>query len=174
MSKGWRTWSGEMAITHEQAAPPSMLASDRTQFAARHSPPPTIAMIAHDREKVRLVDFAVCYRDILSRHRLLATATTGRMLAEMVGLEVECVRSVTAGGDRQVADAVAGGRVACVVFLVDAFSGRPHERRIEPVMKACSLHDIPLATNVATARAVLHAVAVAELRHAAWSNLEQK
>jgi len=131
-------------------------------------------MIAHDHEKVRLVDFAVCYRDILSRHRLLATATTGRMLTEMVGLDVDCVRAGMAGGDRQVADAVSGRRVAAVVFLVDAFSRRPHEPEIEPVMKACSLHDIPLATNIATARAVLHAVAMAELQQVAWSTLQEK
>ncbi|GAC1331975.1 MAG: hypothetical protein NVSMB17_10530 [Candidatus Dormibacteria bacterium] len=154
-----------MAITQRPVANPVI---------PRPDPRPIIALIAHDHEKVRLVDFAVCYRDVLSRHRLLATATTGRMLREMVGLEVECVRSGMAGGDRQVAEAVAGRRVAAVIFLVDAFSRRPHEPQVEPVMKACSLHDIPLATNIATARAVVHALAVAELQQVTWPVLQEK
>lgn len=137
-------------------------------------PRPTIAMIAHDHEKVRLVDLAVCYRDILARHRLIATATTGRMLADMVGLKVDCVRSGMAGGDRQIAEAVAGRGVAAVIFLVDPFSSRPHEPGLEPVMKACSLHDIPLATNIATAAAVLHALGVAEIQPAGWPSLQEK
>ena len=153
-----------------------------TRIRIRRTPPapvgadprPAIALIAHDHEKVRLVDFAVCYRDILARHRLVATATTGRMLTEMVGLEVDCVRSGMAGGDRQIAEAVAGRGVAAVIFLVDPFHGRPHEPGMEPVMRACSLHDIPLATNIATAGAVLHALAVAELQRASWPSLQEK
>jgi methylglyoxal synthase len=137
-------------------------------------PRPTIALIAHDHEKVRLVDFAVCYRDVLARHRLVATATTGRMLTEMVGLRVDCVRSGIPGGDREVAEAVAGRGVAAVIFLVDPFSRRPQEPGLEHVMKACSLHDIPLATNISTAGAVLHALSVAELQRAGWPSLQEK
>lgn len=133
-----------------------------------------IALIAHDHEKVRLIDFAVCYRDVLTRHRLIATATTGRMLTEMVGLEVDCVRSGMAGGDRQIAEAVADRRVAAVIFLVDPFGSRPHEPGLEPVIKACSLHDIPLATNISTAGAVLHALALTELHSAFWPSLQEK
>ena len=141
---------------------------------ASMDPRPAIALIAHDHEKVRLVDFAVCYRDVLANHRLIATATTGRMLTEMVGLEVDCMRSGMAGGDRQIAEAVAGRGVAAVIFLVDPFHSRPHEPGLLPVMKACSLHDIPLATNISTARAVLHALAVSELQRASWPSLQEK
>jgi methylglyoxal synthase len=141
---------------------------------AASDPRPTIALIAHDHEKVRLVDLAICYRDVLFRHRLMATATTGRMLTEMVGLRVECVRSGMAGGDRQIAEAVAGRCVAAVIFLVDPFSRRAHEPELEPVLRACGLHDIPLATNIATAGAVLHALAVAELQRISWPSLGEK
>ena len=163
-----------MAITQRQVDGLDVRLARPPQVPARLDPRPIIAMIAHDHEKVRLVDFAVCYRDVLARHRLLATATTGRMLEEMVGLDVDCVRSGMAGGDRQVAEAVAGRGVAAVIFLVDAFSRRPHEPQVEPVMKACSLHDIPLATNIATARAVVHAVAMAELQPVSWTTLQEK
>ena len=161
-----------MAITHRPVD--ELARRHRGRLSASLDPRPTIAMIAHDHEKVRLVDFAVCYRDILSRHRLMATATTGRMLAEMVGLDVDCVRSGMAGGDRQVAEAVAGRGVFAVIFLVDAFSRRAHEPEVEPVLSACSLHDIPLATNVATARAVLHALAMADLPQVSWTSLQEK
>ena len=144
------------------------------QPPGRIDPRPAIALIAHDHEKVRLIDFAVCYRDVLARHRLIATATTGRMLTEMVGLKVDCVRAGMAGEDRQVAEAVAGRGVAAVIFLVDPFGSRPHEPGLEPVIKACSLHDIPLATNISTAGAVLHALAVTELHSALWPSLQEK
>ena len=163
-----------MAIVQRQVDDVTMGPGHPQGLSPRLDPRPTIAMIAHDREKVRLVDFAVCYRDVLSRHRLLATATTGRMLSEMVGLEVDCVRAGIAGGERQVAEAVAGRRVAAVIFLVDPFSRRPHEPSVDPLMKVCSLHDIPLATNIATARAVLHVVAMAELQQVGWSSLQEK
>ena len=163
-----------MAITQRQVDDVDVGLVRPPRVPARLDPRPIIAMIAHDHEKVRLVDLAVCYRDVLARHRLIATATTGRMLTEMVGLKVDCVRSGMAGGDRQIAEAVAGRGVAAVIFLVDLFSSGPHEPRLEPVMKACSLHDIPLAANIATARAVLHAVAMAELQQASWSTLQDK
>ena len=158
-----------------QAAPYGPARLRRGQpMPADLDPRPAIALIAHDHEKVRLVDFAVCYRDVLARHRLIATATTGRMLAEMVGLEVDCVRTGMAGGDRQIAEAVAGRGVAAVIFLVDPFHSRPHEPGLLPVMKACSLHDIPLATNISTAGAVLHALAVTELQRVSWPSLQEK
>src|ERR1700694_2799496 len=125
----------DMALTQRRVDELTIGVPRAPRVSARLDPRPIIAMIAHDHEKVRLVDFAVCYRDILSRHRLLATATTRRMLADMVGLDVALARSGMAGGDRQVAEAVAGRAVAAVIFLVDAFSRRPHEPEVEPVMK---------------------------------------
>jgi methylglyoxal synthase len=156
--------------------PPGHSSLELTVFGpapVRPDPRPSIAMIAHDHEKVRLVDLAVCYRDILARHRLIATATTGRMLTDMVGLKIDCVRSGIAGGDREIAQAVAGRGVAAVIFLIDPFR-RSHEPGLEPVMKACSLHDIPLATNVATAGAVLHALTLAETHRDSWTSLREK
>ena len=155
-----------MAVTKQAQQPVGL----RTLLAAR----PAIALVAHDHEKVRLVDLAVCYRDVLARHRLIATATTGRMLKDMVGLRVECLHSGVAGGDSQLAEALARRGVAAVIFLVNPFSSRPNEPGLEPVIRACSLHDIPLATNVSTASAVLHALAVAELQRSTWPSLLEK
>jgi methylglyoxal synthase len=124
---------------------------------------PRLALVAHDHKKVQLVDLAICYRDILSSYRLVATATTGKMLRDMVGLEVECLRSGLDGGDRQIADSVAAGGVAAVIFLIDPFTRRPHEPGVQAVLRVCNIHDIPIATNLATATALLNSVSLVEL-----------
>jgi methylglyoxal synthase len=134
-----------------------------------------LALVAHDHKKIQLVDLAICYRDILVGYRLVATATTGKMLHDMVGLEVECLRSGLGGGDRQIADSVAAGGVAAVIFLIDPFTRRPYEPEVGAVMRVCNIHDIPIATNLATATALLNSVSLMEL-YAAGSqgSLEDK
>jgi methylglyoxal synthase len=124
---------------------------------------PGLALVAHDHKKIQLIDLAVCYRDVLIQYRLVATATTGKMLQRMVGLEVECMRSGLDGGDRQIAECVATGNVSAVIFLVDPFTRRPHEPEVDAVMRVCNMHDIPIATNVATATALLNSVSLIEL-----------
>jgi methylglyoxal synthase len=126
-----------------------------------------IALIAHNHKKAQLVDFAVCYRDVLSRHDLIATDTTGRMLEDMVGLRVTRVRAGRDGGDFQIAQFVVGRQVSAVVFLIDPFSHRDDEPEIDPVLRVCNLHDIPVATNIATAGAVLNSLAVLDAAVAA-------
>jgi len=121
-----------------------------------------IIMLAHDHKKAQLVDLAICYRDIIAGHRVVATATTGRLLSEMVGLPVETLSAGLDGDDREIAAFIAGSPVAAVIFLVDPFTRRPHEPRVESVLAACSLYDVPLATNLATAGAVLNLVTVLE------------
>lgn len=121
-----------------------------------------IGLIAHDHKKSQLVDFAICYRDILSRHQLVATATTGRMLQDMVGLDVTCVRAGRDGGDFQIAQFVVGRSVLAVVYLIDPFSRRDDEPDVDPVLRVCNLHDIPIATNIATAGAVINSLELLE------------
>jgi methylglyoxal synthase len=147
------------------------LADDAPHDLAR----PRLALVAHDHKKIQLVDLAICYRDILSGYRLVATATTGKMLRDMVGLDVECLRSGLDGGDRQIADSVAAGGVAAVIFLIDPFTPRPHEPDVGAVLRVCNIHDIPMATNLATATALLNSVSLMEL-YAAGSrgSLEDK
>jgi methylglyoxal synthase len=115
----------------------------------------TIAVIAHDGRKTDLVAFATYNREVLSRFRLVATATTGRLLREKVGLEVETVLSGPLGGDAQIAARVAEGRIAAVLFFVDPLSAHPHDPDIRTLLRVCNVHDVPLATNVATANLFL-------------------
>jgi methylglyoxal synthase len=116
---------------------------------------PCIALIAHDRMKDRMVALAREFKPVLARHRLVATGTTGMRLRQEVGLDVECVLSGPLGGDLQIGARLAAGEVQVVVFLRDPMTPQPHEPDINALVRACDVHDVACATNVATARFVL-------------------
>jgi methylglyoxal synthase len=118
-------------------------------------PIPCIALIAHDRMKDRMVALAREFKSVLERHRLVATGTTGMRLRDEVGLDVECVLSGPLGGDLQIGARLAMGEVQFVVFLRDPMTPQPHEPDINALVRACDVHDVACATNVATARLVL-------------------
>ena len=113
--------------------------------------PPTLALIAHDGKKADLVAFATYNRTTLAKFRLIATATTGTILRDKVGLDVEMVLSGPLGGDAQIAALVAEGRVRAVLFFVDPLSAHPHDPDIRTVQRVCNVHNVPIATNVAAA-----------------------
>ena len=111
----------------------------------------SLALIAHDGKKADLVAFATYNRAALSEFDLVATATTGRLLREKVGLAVDTVLSGPQGGDTQIAALVAEGRIAAVLFFVDPLSAHPHDPDIQAVLRVCNVHNVPIATNVAAA-----------------------
>jgi methylglyoxal synthase len=117
--------------------------------------PRTLAVIAHDGRKADLFAFATWNRDALARFHLVATATTGLLLRQKVGLAVDCVLSGPMGGDAQIAAMVAERRVAAVLFFVDPLSAHPHDPDIRTLLRVCNVHDVPIATNVATANLFL-------------------
>ena len=110
-----------------------------------------IALIAHDGKKDDMLAFAAENRDKLAGYHLVATGTTGRQLQEQVGLDVERCLSGPLGGDVQIAARVAGGEIDAVLFLVDPLDAHPHDPDIQAVLRVCNVHNVPLATNVATA-----------------------
>jgi methylglyoxal synthase len=115
----------------------------------------TIALIAHDGKKVDIVAFATFNREKLKGFNLIATATTGRLLAEKVGLDVECLLSGPLGGDAQIASRVAQGEVDAVFFFVDPLDKHPHDPDIQTLLRACNVHNVPIATNIATADLII-------------------
>lgn len=121
--------------------------------------PYTLALIAHDGKKDDLIRFAKEHATLLPRLRLVATATTGALLAAQLGLEVERVASGPQGGDLEIGAMIVRGDVQAVVFFRDPLTAHPHEPDIQAVMKACDVHDVPLATNRATAEIVLERIA---------------
>lgn len=114
-----------------------------------------IALIAHDRKKDDMVRLAREFSEFLSRCRLVATGTTGGRLHDEAGLEVECMLSGPLGGDLQIGARLSVGEIDAVVFLRDPMTPQPHEPDINALVRACDVHDIPCATNLAGARALL-------------------
>jgi methylglyoxal synthase len=110
-----------------------------------------LALIAHDGRKADLVAFATYNRDRLAEFDLVATATTGDLLTDKVGLPCQKVLSGPHGGDAQIAAMVAEGRVKAVIFLVDPVTSHPHDPDIQTVLRVCNVHNVPIATNVAAA-----------------------
>lgn len=120
----------------------------------------TIALIAHDGKKADMVAFATFNRERLREYHLVATASTGKLLIDKVGLDVERLASGPYGGDAQIGALVVGGGVAAVIFLVDPLDKHPHDPDIQSLLRLCNVHDVPLATNVATADCIIAAIDV--------------
>ena len=120
----------------------------------------TIALIAHDGKKADMVAFATFNREKLKNYHLLATSTTGTLLRDKVGLEVEALLSGPMGGDAQIAARVAQGEVAGVIFFVDPLNAHPHDPDIQGLLRVCNVHNVPLATNVATADLIVSGQAI--------------
>jgi methylglyoxal synthase len=117
----------------------------------------TLAIIAHDGRKADLVAWATYNRTRLAEFDLVATATTGALLRDKVGLQVTSVLSGPIGGDAQIAAMVAEGRIRAVFFFVDPLSAHPHDPDIRTVLRVCNVHNVALVTNVAGADLFLSA-----------------
>ncbi|MEK7382069.1 MAG: methylglyoxal synthase [Elusimicrobiota bacterium] len=114
-----------------------------------------LAIIAHDGKKVDLVTWATANRERLSRFQLIATATTGKLLRENVGLEVESMLSGPQGGDVQIASRIVQGEIDAVFFFQDPLDAHPHDPDIQAVMRVCNVHDVPIAPNFSTADLII-------------------
>ncbi len=111
-----------------------------------------IALIAHDGKKPEMVRFIMDHKDILKQNnvQLIATGTTGKYVEE-TGLKVLRLLSGPLGGDAQIAARVAEGKTDMVIFFRDPLDKHPHEPDISMLMRLCDVHNVPLATNPATA-----------------------
>jgi methylglyoxal synthase len=118
-----------------------------------------IALIAHDKKKDAMVLLAREFADALAGCYLIATGTTGARLQAELGLAVTRYLSGPLGGDLQIGAKLAQGEVDAVIFLRDPMTPQPHEPDINALVRACDVHDVPCATNVATARRLLRALA---------------
>jgi methylglyoxal synthase len=117
----------------------------------------TIAIIAHDGKKPDMLAFASRNRDRLRRFHLIATESTGSRLKDELGLDVELALPGPMGGDAQIAARVVTGQIHAVFFFVDPLDKHPHEPDIQALLRACNTHNVPLATNVATAELIITA-----------------
>lgn len=117
-----------------------------------------IALIAHDQKKDGLVNFTVAYKHIFAQHTLFATGTTGKRIEEATGLTVTKVQSGPYGGDQQIGARIAEDKMGLVIFLRDPMTAQPHEPDISALLRLCDVHNVPVATNLATAEALMRAM----------------
>ncbi len=124
---------------------------------AEKAPRRTLALISHDGKKADMVAFVMDHKQRLSEFNLVATKTTGTLINDKTGLEVTCMLSGPYGGDAQIAAMVAEGKIAAVFFFVDPLGKHPHDPDIQGLLRICNVHNIPLATNAATAKLIINA-----------------
>lgn len=120
--------------------------------------PLNIALIAHDTKKELMVQFCIAYCGVLSKHNLCATGTTEKMVAEATGLNVQRYLSGSQGGDQQIAARISCNEIDLLLFFRDPISVKPHEPNDMNLLRLCDVHNIPVATNIATAEALIHAL----------------
>ena len=117
-----------------------------------------IALIAHDAKKKLMQNFCIAYRGILSKHELYATGTTGRLIEEVTNLNIHKFLAGHLGGQQQLSAHIEQNLIDLVVFLRDPLTPKSHEPDIQSVMRICDMHNIPLATNLATAELLIKAL----------------
>lgn len=114
-----------------------------------------IALIAHDKKKPELIEFAKKHKDVLSKYELIATGTTGKMISEVTGLEIKRYLSGPYGGDQQIGGRIAEGKIDLVIFFRDPLTAQPHEPDVSALGRVCDVHNVPLVTNLAGAELII-------------------
>ena len=127
-----------------------------------------IALIAHDSKKELMVQFCIAYSGILSQHNICATGTTGKLVAEATGLRIFRFLSGEQGGDQQIAARIACNEIDLLLFLRDPLTMKAGEPDEANLIRLYDVHSIPVATNIATAEALIHALEKGDLD---WRNI---
>lgn len=118
----------------------------------------TVALIAHDRKKQEILRFVQDHLEILAKQKLIATATTGRLIRENTCLEITSYLSGPMGGDMQIGASIASQEVDIVLFFRDPLTAQPHEPDITALLRVCDVHNVPVATNEQCAHLLLMAL----------------
>ena len=113
-------------------------------------------LIAHDSKKELMVQFCTAYCRILSQHKLVATGTTGKLISEATGLQVQRFLAGVQGGDQQIASRIACNEIDLLLFFRDPINAKPSEPNEMTLLRLCDVHNIPMATNIATAEVLIH------------------
>ena len=114
-----------------------------------------IALIAHDKKKDDIVKLATAYTDVLAKHRLFATGTTGGRIIDATGLDIHRFKSGPLGGDQQIGAYISDNKIDMVCFIRDPLTPQAHEPDISALLRLCDVYEIPLATNMSSAEMLL-------------------
>src|SRR5918996_932704 len=129
-------------------------------------PLPVVALIAHDAKKSDLLRLVTGNLRLFDGFRLLATRTTGQLIRTELELPVELMASGPMGGDLQIGARIVEERIDALIFLRDPLTSHPHEPDIQALLKVCDVHQVPVATNLASAEILLHFLATRRMKTA--------
>lgn len=129
-----------------------------------------IALIAHDKKKDEIERLALAYRNILKKHTLFATGTTGQRIIDATGLPVHRFKSGPLGGDQQIGAYVSDNKMDLIIFLRDPLTAQAHEPDISALLRLSDVYEIPLATNLGTAEILLRGLDAGFLQ---WRDLNR-
>ncbi len=115
-----------------------------------------------------MVQFCIAYCGVLSRNTLCATGTTGKLVSEATGLPIQRYMSGSQGGAQQIAARISCNEIDLLLFFRDPISAKPNEPNEANLLRLCDVHNIPVATNIATAEALIHALDRGDLD---WRNI---
>lgn len=127
-----------------------------------------IALIAHDEKKELMVQFCIAYCGILSKYSICATGTTGRLVSDATGLQIERFLSGSQGGDQQIAARISYNEIDMLLFFRDPLNPKPQEPNDINLLRLCDMHNIPVATNIATAEMLVRGLERGDLD---WRNI---
>lgn len=122
-----------------------------------------IALIAHDDKKELMIQFCIAYSGILSKHKLCATGTTGKQVAEATGLNIVQYLVGAAGGCQQISSKISCNEIDLLLFFRDPIHRRASEPDERDILRLCDVYNVPVATNIATAEALVMALSRGDL-----------
>ena len=111
----------------------------------------TIALIAHDHKKDELINWVKKHKDTLTKHHLIATGTTGKLIEDYLEVNVQRVLSGPLGGDQQLGALIATGDIDIVIFFWDPMEAQPHDSDVKAFLRLCVVWNIPMACDASTA-----------------------
>lgn len=118
----------------------------------------TIALIAHDAKKELMIQFCTAYSGVLSRHTLCATGTTGKQVSEATGLLVKRFLSGAQGGGQEICARISCDEIDVLLFFRDPNNPKMTDPNDMNLLRLCDVHSVPVATNIATAEALILAL----------------
>lgn len=117
-----------------------------------------IAIVAQDTKKELMVQFCMAYCGILSKHNLCATDITGKYIAEATGLHIERLLAGIQGGEEQIASRISFNEIDILLYFRDTHTAGGTSEHEANIFRLCDVHNIPFATNIATAEALILAL----------------
>ena len=121
-----------------------------------------IALIAHDKKKDDLLEFVKENVDFFEKYELVGTGTTGKLITDVLGLTVKRYQSGPLGGDQQIGALIAEGKIEFVIFFRDPLTSQPHEPDVQALIRLCDVHNIPITTNVSSAKLIIQSYRINE------------